>query len=164
MLSTSLRSLGLSKDPKDTQRQPMCFPDAPSDICGVGSLHCEYIQLMPSFHGHGHRDTMFVLLDKSKAGMDGTEIRDILLVFSFYYCEKHFSCVLINWFLHEGPTVIPACGLCSWSVTNGDSPLSKSLTLIQFPEEHTSCLCSVLQFFTDAWSPQCIRQLQVFFC
>ena len=24
----SLRSLGLSKDPKDAQRQPSCFPDA----------------------------------------------------------------------------------------------------------------------------------------
>ena len=25
---SSLRSLGLSKDPKDAQRQPYCFPDA----------------------------------------------------------------------------------------------------------------------------------------
>ena len=55
---------------------------------------------MPSFHGHEHRDTVFVVLDESQAGMEGMEIRHVLLFFSFHYRQKHFSCALINWFLH----------------------------------------------------------------
>src|SRR6266540_165857 len=37
---------------------------APSDLCGAGGLHREYIWLTPSFHGHRHRDTVFVVLDE----------------------------------------------------------------------------------------------------
>ena len=55
---------------------------------------------MPSFHGHEHRDTVFVVLDESQAGMEGMEIGRVLLFFSFHYRRKHFSCALINWFLH----------------------------------------------------------------
>jgi len=86
---------------------------APSDTCRVGSLRRERIQLMPSFHGHEGRDTMFVVLDESKAGMEGMEIRCVLLFFSFYYHQKHFSCALINWFLHQEE---PDCDTGMWTI------------------------------------------------
>jgi hypothetical protein len=58
---------------------------APSDLCGASGLHCEFIRSTPSFHGHGRRDTVFVVLDESKKGMEGMEIGRVLLFFSFQY-------------------------------------------------------------------------------
>ncbi len=58
---------------------------APSDLCGAGGLHREYIRSTPSFHGHRCCDTVFVVLDESKKGMEGMEIGRILLFFSFQY-------------------------------------------------------------------------------
>ena len=57
----------------------------PSDLCGAGGLHHELIWLTPSFHGHGRCDTVFVVLDESKKGMEGMEIGHVLLFFSFQY-------------------------------------------------------------------------------
>jgi hypothetical protein len=74
---------------------------APSDLCRAGGLHREFIWSMPSFHGHAHRDTVFVVLDESMKGMEGMEIGRILLFFSFQYCRKNFSCALTNWFVHD---------------------------------------------------------------
>jgi hypothetical protein len=75
---------------------------APSDICGTGGLRRELIRSTPSFYGHECRDTVFVVLsDDSKGGMEGMEIGRILLFFSFDYRQRHFSCALINWFVHD---------------------------------------------------------------
>ena len=74
---------------------------APSDLCGAGGLHRECICLTPSFHGHECRDTVFVVLDESKKGMEGMEIGRVLLFFSFQYWRQSFSCALINWFVHD---------------------------------------------------------------
>ena len=74
---------------------------APSDLCGAGGLHREFIRSTPSFHGHERRDTVFVVLDESKKGMEGMEIGRVLLFFSFQYRRKNFSCALINWFVHD---------------------------------------------------------------
>ena len=70
----------------------------PSDLCRAGGLHCELIRSTPSFHRHERRDTVFVVLDESKKGM---EIGCVLLFFSFQYRRQNFSCVLINWFIHD---------------------------------------------------------------
>ena len=74
---------------------------APSDLCGAGGLRRERIRSTPSFFGHERRDTVFVLLDESKKGMEEMEIGRVLLFFSFHYRHKTFSCALINWFLHD---------------------------------------------------------------
>ena len=58
---------------------------APSDLCGAGGLHCEHIHSTPSFHGRECRDTVFVVLDEEKSGMEGMEIGRVLLFFSFHY-------------------------------------------------------------------------------
>jgi hypothetical protein len=73
---------------------------APSDLCGTGGMKRERIQSTPCFHGYPHCDTVFVVLDDSQAGMEGMEIRRILLFFSFHYHRKNYSCALINWFVH----------------------------------------------------------------
>lgn len=74
---------------------------APSDLCGTGGLRRERIRSTPSFFGHERRDTVFVVLDESKQGMEGMEIGRVLLLFSFFYRRKTFSCALINWFIHN---------------------------------------------------------------
>jgi hypothetical protein len=86
---------------------------APSDLCGPGGMHCERIRSTPSFHGHECRDTVFVVLDDSKKGMEGMEIGRILLFFSFQYCRKEFSCALINWFVHDE---VPDLDTGMWTV------------------------------------------------
>ena len=70
-------------------------------ISGAGGLQREHIRSTPSFFGHECCDTVFVLLDESNKGMEGMEIRWVLLFFSFHYQHKTFSCALINWFLHD---------------------------------------------------------------
>ncbi|KAF8799559.1 hypothetical protein BYT27DRAFT_7217678 [Phlegmacium glaucopus] len=74
---------------------------APSNLCGAGGLCCEHICSTPSFHGHERRDTMFVVLDESKHGMEGMEIGRVLLFFSFRYRQQNMLCALINWFVHD---------------------------------------------------------------
>jgi len=74
---------------------------APSDLCGAGGMYCEQIRSTPTFHGHSHHDTVFVVLDDSKPGMEGMEIGRVLLFFSFVYRRKSYPCALINWFVHD---------------------------------------------------------------
>ena len=68
---------------------------------------------MPSFHGHEHHDTVFVVLDDSKSRMEGMEIGRVLLFFIFYYHRKSFLYALINWFLHDKE---PDCDTGMWTV------------------------------------------------
>ena len=74
---------------------------ASSDLCRGGGLQHEFIWSTPSFRGHECRDTVFVVLDKSKKGMEGMEIVHVLLFYSFQYHWQNFSCALINWFVHD---------------------------------------------------------------
>jgi hypothetical protein len=74
---------------------------APSDFCGSGGLRREHIRSTPLFHGHPRRDTVFVVLDDSKDGMEGMEIGRVLLFFSFRYHRRDYSCALINWYVHD---------------------------------------------------------------
>ncbi|KAF9548973.1 hypothetical protein CPC08DRAFT_715543 [Agrocybe pediades] len=73
---------------------------APSDLCGPGGMHRQRIRSSPSFFGHSRRDTVFVLLDESKPGMEGMEIGRVLLFFAFEYRSITYECALINWFVH----------------------------------------------------------------
>ncbi|KAH9029132.1 hypothetical protein EDB84DRAFT_1605005 [Lactarius hengduanensis] len=73
---------------------------APSDLSGSGGLRRERIRSTPHFFGYSRRDTVFVVVDDSQAGMEAMEIGRVLLFFSFEYRRKSFSCALINWFVH----------------------------------------------------------------
>ncbi|KAI9430611.1 hypothetical protein H4582DRAFT_2113755 [Lactarius indigo] len=69
---------------------------APSDLSGSGGLRRERIRLTPYFFGHPRRDTVFVVIDDSQAGMEAMEIGRVLLFFLFEYRRKNFSCALVN--------------------------------------------------------------------
>lgn len=73
---------------------------APGDLSGSGGLRYERIRSTPNFFGSPRRDTVFVVIDDSQPGMEGMEIGRVLLLFSFEYRRKNFSCALINWFIH----------------------------------------------------------------
>ncbi|KAI9429150.1 hypothetical protein BJY52DRAFT_1353967 [Lactarius psammicola] len=73
---------------------------APGDLSGSGGLRRERIRSTPYFFGHPRHDTVFVVVDDSKPGMEGMEIGRVLLFFSFEYRRKNLSCALINWFVH----------------------------------------------------------------
>ena len=45
--------------------------------------------------------------------MKGMEISQVLLFFSFQYCQRSFSCALINWFIHDEE---PDCDTGMWTV------------------------------------------------
>jgi hypothetical protein len=63
---------------------------APSDLCGAGGLHREFIRSTPSFR----RDTVFVVLDESKKGMEGMEIAQgahLLPIYGFSWVPDDFS-------------------------------------------------------------------------
>ena len=86
---------------------------APSDLSGSGGLRRERIRSAPNFFGHPRRDTVFVVVDDSRPGMEGMEIGRVLLFFSFEYRHKNVSCALINWFVH-GDVRDPDTGM--WTV------------------------------------------------
>jgi hypothetical protein len=72
----------------------------PSDFCGAGGLQQQCIRSTPSFYGMPRHDTVFVVLDESKPGMEGMVIAHMVLFFSFCYCDRDFSCALVNLFIH----------------------------------------------------------------
>ena len=74
---------------------------APSDLSGSGGLRRELIRSTPNFYGYPRRDTVFVVTDASRPGMEGMEIGRVLLFFSFEYRRKSFSCALIHWFVRS---------------------------------------------------------------
>jgi hypothetical protein len=65
-------------------------------------MRSEQIRLAPHFFGNQpHHNTVFVVTDDSKLGMEGMEIGRIQLLFSFHYRHTDYSCALINWFVHD---------------------------------------------------------------
>ena len=57
---------------------------APSDISGIGGMHCERIRAVKSWRkGPGHYDTIFVNTDPSMEGMQELNIVRVQLFFSF---------------------------------------------------------------------------------
>ena len=55
--------------------------------------------IYPFLHGYPQHVTIFVILNDPEPSMKQAEITHILL--SFHYCQKVFSCALINWFVHS---------------------------------------------------------------
>jgi hypothetical protein len=64
---------------------------APSDLCGAGGIHHEYIHFNPLWHGEmAHHDTVLISVDDSQHGMYGMLVARVLLFFSFHdvYLDK----------------------------------------------------------------------------
>ncbi|KAF9470984.1 hypothetical protein BDN70DRAFT_909445 [Pholiota conissans] len=76
---------------------------APSDLCGASGMYHERIQSTPSWYGHPHYDTAFVVQDddSNQMGMSGVLVTRVCLLFSFRDEEdgEIVSCALVSWYL-----------------------------------------------------------------
>jgi hypothetical protein len=76
---------------------------APSDISGIGGMHCERIRAVKSWRkGAGRYDTMFINTDPSVEGMRGLDVVRMRLFFSFSHDGVEYPCALVHWFSHVG--------------------------------------------------------------
>ncbi|KAI6046587.1 hypothetical protein EDC04DRAFT_2864743 [Pisolithus marmoratus] len=72
---------------------------APSDPSGLGRMHSEHIQSMPSWRkGPAWYDTVFLEKDQDIPGMEGLHIGQVFTFFSLIYNSVRYPCVLIQWF------------------------------------------------------------------
>ena len=71
---------------------------APSDISGVGGMHCECIHAVKSWRkGPAHYDTIFVNTNSSLDGMQGLDVAHVRLFFSFSFEGIEYPCTLMHW-------------------------------------------------------------------
>lgn len=76
---------------------------APSDLCGVGGMHCERIRSHPNWRSqYPRRDTVFVDIDSGQPGMLGLVVAQVLLFFSFTSDGCNYPCALVNWIVPHG--------------------------------------------------------------
>ncbi|KIK20998.1 hypothetical protein PISMIDRAFT_12622 [Pisolithus microcarpus 441] len=79
---------------------------APSNLSGVGGMHCEYIRAAPMWRQEGPRyDCAFVITDPELEGMHGMDVARILCFFSFKAGGIFYPCAIVRWFdrLGEAP-------------------------------------------------------------
>ncbi|KAJ7441973.1 hypothetical protein B0H11DRAFT_2348854 [Mycena galericulata] len=71
---------------------------APSDLCGAGGMYRERIRANPNWQNQYPRyDTVFVVTDPDRPGMEGMVIGRTLLFFSFTFRDVYYPCALIHW-------------------------------------------------------------------
>ncbi|KAJ7186674.1 hypothetical protein C8R46DRAFT_1157898 [Mycena filopes] len=76
---------------------------APSDLCGAGGMYRERIRANPHWRSQYPRyDTVFVVTDADRPGMDGMVVGRALLFFSFTYRDTYYPCALIHWYSSVG--------------------------------------------------------------
>ena len=100
---------------------------APSDDSGIHGMCCECLRSTPSWCGRGpHHDTVLVVEDQSKPGMQGLCVVRIKLLFLFNFEGVYYPCALVEWFWRKGNRPDPDTGL--WMVepemTHGDCDMS----------------------------------------
>ena len=74
---------------------------SPSDLCGAGGMYRQRIRSHPLWYGHPRRDTVFVVQDEDKPGMQGMLIARLHLLFSFIDPDdgETVPCALVSWFI-----------------------------------------------------------------
>ncbi len=104
---------------------------APSDLCGPCGMYRQQIRCNPTWYGHPRHDTVFVVEDEDKPGMQGMLIARIHLLFSFTDYETNseggdlIQCALVSWFLPASGQRDPDTGM--WTVKpEGDTKVSTS--------------------------------------
>ncbi|KAG5649625.1 hypothetical protein H0H81_002798 [Sphagnurus paluster] len=79
---------------------------APSDLSGIGGMHCERIRATPSWKkGPAQFDCVFVetgTRDDDLLGFRGLHFARVLLFFSFYFDDILYPCALVQWFTTFG--------------------------------------------------------------
>lgn len=73
---------------------------APSDPCGVGGMHREFVRATPSWWGGPPRyDCVLIATgDPHGCGINGFEIARVRLLFSFKHNGILYPCALVHWF------------------------------------------------------------------
>lgn len=73
---------------------------APSDPCGVGGMHREFIRATPSWWGGPPRyDCALVATgDPWNCGINGFEVCRVQLLFSFKHNGSVYPCALVHWY------------------------------------------------------------------
>ncbi|EMD31614.1 hypothetical protein CERSUDRAFT_69258 [Gelatoporia subvermispora B] len=91
---------------------------APSDPCGIGGMHCEYIRATPSWYGGGERFNCVFVEEQHSDGpptlRDGMAVARVKCFLSFRYRSVFYPCVLVHWFKIIGNAPDPEIGM--WQV------------------------------------------------
>ncbi|KAI0319057.1 hypothetical protein OF83DRAFT_1228665 [Amylostereum chailletii] len=101
---------------------------APSDLSGIGGMHCERIRSTASWrHGPARRDCVFLEKDPDVVGFRGLYAARVLLFFQFTSDGVDYPCALVSWFSPISETPCPDTGM--WIVEpdldrDGDRELS----------------------------------------
>ncbi|KAF8239075.1 hypothetical protein L208DRAFT_1239897, partial [Tricholoma matsutake] len=88
---------------------------APSDLCGVGGMHCEWICSVKSWYrGPARQDCVFITNESDDPSFCGLEVAHVFLFFSFNFEGFNYLCALIQWFSRVGDEPCDETGL--WMV------------------------------------------------
>jgi hypothetical protein len=91
---------------------------APSDLLGIGGMHCEYIHATPTWNkGPGRYDCVFIEKDAKAADSDGFSgllVAHVVFFFSFHFEDTLYPCALVQWFSTYGDSPCEETGL--WRV------------------------------------------------
>ncbi|PBK58686.1 hypothetical protein ARMSODRAFT_991269 [Armillaria solidipes] len=81
---------------------------APSDLLGIGGLHCERICAMTSWRkGSACYDCVFCEADEEGEGFHALHVAHVQLFFSLRHCGIYYPCALVMWFSPVGDVVCP---------------------------------------------------------
>ena len=86
---------------------------SPSDLCGAGGMYRQRIRSHPLWYGHPRCDTVFVIQDEDKPGMQGMLIAWLHLLFSFIDDDdgETVPCTLVSWFVPSQDHTDPDTGM-----------------------------------------------------
>ena len=88
---------------------------SPSDLYGAGGMYWQRVRSNPSWYGHPHHDTVFVVLDEleDQAGMKGLLVARVHLLFSFIddMEQETVPCALVSWFVPASDCRDPDTGM-----------------------------------------------------
>ncbi|EIW77185.1 hypothetical protein CONPUDRAFT_157446 [Coniophora puteana RWD-64-598 SS2] len=85
---------------------------APSDFCGAGGMHREWIRCNPAWRNqYARHDTVLIEVDGEQPGMRGMMVGRVYLFFSYEYDGTTFPCALIHWFTTIGDRPDPTTGM-----------------------------------------------------
>jgi len=137
---------------------------APSDISGIGGMHCERIRAVDTWrNGPGCYDCIFVCMDPSVESMRGLDIACIWLWFSFKHEGTNYPCALVHWYSCIGDSADENTGM--WVVTpdilEDKTHFASVIHLNTIFRAPFTCIwwwvCSHIPFFSSVpWCFQCL--------
>ena len=114
--------------------------DTPSDLLGVGGMHCKIICMTPSWKkGLGQYDCVYIENNAELEGFSGLLVAHVNLFFSFSFEGTTYPCALVQWFSTYSDSPCKDAGF--WRVepdhnARGGHQCSVIYTLIPFSNQH----------------------------